>query len=262
MPLSERFKSAFKVALAVVLAYGIALSMDWGKPVWAAYAAAFISLATTGQSIEKGIMRMLGTLLAAVVSLTLVALFPQDRWSLMLALSAFAGLCSYRMGGTKRQYMWNVAGFVSLIICLGSVPATENAFNTAILRTLETGLGILCYTLVALLLWPTSTAKELDTAVRQLAATQRKLYLGYLDLLEGKGRSEDLQPSRVQEVQQIQHFGQTLTGAREDTYEVWEMRREWERYAAQAEQVMEALERWRESFEEVRPLDLESLIAD
>jgi uncharacterized membrane protein YccC len=125
MLLSERFKFFFKVALAVVLAYGIALSMDWGKPVWAAYAAAFISLATTGQSIEKGVMRMLGTRLAAVVSLTLVSLFPQDRWWLMVALSAFVGLCSYLMDGTKRQYMWNVAGFVSLIICLGSVPATR-----------------------------------------------------------------------------------------------------------------------------------------
>jgi hypothetical protein len=40
------------------------------------------------------------------------------------------------------------------------------------------------------------------------------------------------------------------------------MRREWQRYAAQAEQVMEALERWRESFDEVRPLDLASLIVD
>jgi uncharacterized membrane protein YccC len=129
MVLSERFKSSFKVAVAVVLAYGIALSMDWGKPVWAAYAAAFISLATRGQSIEKGVMRMLGTLLAAVVSLTLVSFFPQDRWWLMVALSAFVGLCTYLTGSTKRQYMWIVAGFVSLIICLGSVPATENAFD-------------------------------------------------------------------------------------------------------------------------------------
>jgi uncharacterized membrane protein YccC len=166
------------------------------------------------------------------------------------------------MGGSKRQYMWNVAGFVSVIIGLEPIPVTENAFSLAIVRTLETGLGILCYTLVALLVWPTSTAKELDTAVRQLAATQRQLYQGYLDLLGGKGRPEGLQPLRVQEAQQIQHLGQALTGAGEDTYEVWEMRREWQRYAAQAGQVMEALERWCESFDEVRPLDLESLIVD
>jgi len=32
MAMSKRFKDAFKTALAVVIAYGIALSMDWEKP--------------------------------------------------------------------------------------------------------------------------------------------------------------------------------------------------------------------------------------
>ena len=43
MTLSTRFKEAFKTALAMVLAYGIALSMDWEKPMWAAFAVAFIT---------------------------------------------------------------------------------------------------------------------------------------------------------------------------------------------------------------------------
>ncbi len=70
MTLTTRTKEAFKTALAVVLAYGIALSMDWEKPMWAAFAVAFISLATVGQSLHKGALRMLGTLAAMVVSLT------------------------------------------------------------------------------------------------------------------------------------------------------------------------------------------------
>jgi hypothetical protein len=83
-----------------------------------------------------------------------------------------------------------------------------------------------------------------------------------VDLLEGREQTEDFQPVQMQEVQQLQHLGQALTGAREDTYEVWEMRREWGHYAAQVDQIREALARWRESFEEVQPLDLQSLIAD
>jgi len=76
MKLSPRFKEAFKTALAMVLAYGgIALSMDGEKPMWAAFAVAVSSLATAGQSIKKGALRMLGTLLTAVFSLTLLALF-------------------------------------------------------------------------------------------------------------------------------------------------------------------------------------------
>ena len=83
--LSDRFKHAFKVALAMVVTYGIALSMDWDKPFWAALSVAFSSLATTGDSINRGLQRVIGTLAAGVATLALVALFPQDRWPFMLA---------------------------------------------------------------------------------------------------------------------------------------------------------------------------------
>ena len=75
MPLSTRTKEAIKTALAMTIAYGVALAMDWDNPSWAGVAVAVISLATVGQSLNKGAMRMLGTLLAFVVSLTLIALF-------------------------------------------------------------------------------------------------------------------------------------------------------------------------------------------
>jgi uncharacterized membrane protein YccC len=77
--LTPRVREAIKTALAMTIVYGIALSMDWDKPMWAALAVAFISLETVGQSLNNGVLGMLGTLLAAAVSLTLVAVFPQER---------------------------------------------------------------------------------------------------------------------------------------------------------------------------------------
>jgi uncharacterized membrane protein YccC len=97
--LSKRTKEAIKTALAMTIAYGIALAMDWDKPMWAGFAVAFISLATVGQSLNKGAMRMMGTLLAVVASLTTLSLFSQDRWGLPAtppdrhtSLQAFASL--------------------------------------------------------------------------------------------------------------------------------------------------------------------------
>jgi transcriptional regulator GlxA family with amidase domain len=51
--LSDRFKASLKFALAMVITYAIALSMDWEKPVWAGLSVAFCSLATTGESIRQ-----------------------------------------------------------------------------------------------------------------------------------------------------------------------------------------------------------------
>ena len=181
--------------------------------MWAAFAVAFISLATVGQSVNKGIMRLLGTLLGAVFSLTLVALFPDERWWFMLVPSTFVGLCTYLIGGSKRQYLWNVAGFVSVIICMESVAMAGETFYLAVLRTLETGLGILSYTLVTLLLWPSRTADELDAAVQRLVSTQRQLYHRYRQLLKDADEAEDTHTLRTSVVQQFSHM---LSGARVD----------------------------------------------
>ena len=91
--LSDRFKAAFKTALAMVLAYGVALSMDWDHAYWAGFAVAFCTLSTFGESLNKGLLRLSGTLLGSLAAVTLVALFAQDRWLFLIGMSIFSGLC-------------------------------------------------------------------------------------------------------------------------------------------------------------------------
>ena len=260
MFLSRRAKEAIKTALAMVIAYYLALSMDWPNPHWAGFAVAAISLSTVGQSLNKGLMRMAGTLLAAAFSLTLIALFPQERWWFFVVLSAFIGYCTYRMAASERQYYWHVAGFVAAIVCMSSIPPTDNAFNIAVLRILETGVGILSYTLVSVLLWPSDTRGELAAAVRELTATQHALYGRYVQLLRGGGDPSETLGLRMQEVAQFNRFKAALAAARTDSYEVWEVRRQWQQALALAEEVMVTLEKWRESFTEVQTLELGALL--
>ena len=103
----------------MTITYGIALQMDWDKPLWAGFAVAFVSLATVGQSFNKAALRMFGTLVGTVIALIFIGLFAQDRWLFMLFLAPWVGYCTYMMGGAKHQYFWNVCGFVSVIICMG-----------------------------------------------------------------------------------------------------------------------------------------------
>jgi uncharacterized membrane protein YccC len=169
MILTTRTKESIKTALAMTIAYGIALSMNWENAYWAGFAVAFISSSNIGQSFNKGAMRMLGTLIAVVVALIIISLFVQDRWLFMIFLSAYVGVCTYMMAGPRLQYFWFVCGFVSVIICMDAGFDSVNAFNTAILRTQETGLGILVYSLVAILLWPQHSGKSLTIIVSKSA---------------------------------------------------------------------------------------------
>ena len=95
----------------MVITYGLALSFDWDKPMWAAFAVAFISMPSVGETLNKGGQRLWGTLLAAVVALTIIAFYSQDRWWFMLCLSIWISTCVYMTSGGGRP----ISGFVAAL---------------------------------------------------------------------------------------------------------------------------------------------------
>jgi uncharacterized membrane protein YccC len=258
--LSRKAKESIKTALAMTIAYGIALSMDWDKPYWAGFAVAFISLATVGLSLNKAALRVVGTIVATAIALLLIALFAQDRWPFMLALSIWVFLCTYMMGSVKYSYFWYVSGFVCVVICMGAGPDPVHAFEIAVLRSQETGLGILVYSLVALLLWPVSSRADFEDSVGKLAATQHQLYLSYFALMSGKGNPEEAQSLSAQYIHDKSRFNELLTAAESDSQEVREMRPTWRRYRALVGDFNETLARWRESLADLQTVDLLHLV--
>jgi hypothetical protein len=258
--ISNTVKESIKTALAMTITYGIALSMDWDKPYWGGFAVAFVSLSTIGQSINKAALRLLGTLLAVAVALALIALFPQQRWLFMVCLSIWTGLCTYLMAGAKHQYFWNVCGFVTVIICMSAGPDAVNAFQVAVLRAQETGLGIVVYSVVAILLWPSNSRGSFDATTLALTSTQHRLFEAYLDLMQGQGDADQARQLRAQAMQQQAQFSQLLDASEADSYEVWECRHQWRRCHSQLLQLSEALERWRDSFAGASDLDLPRLL--
>ena len=241
LTLSTRSKEAIKAALAMTIAYGIALYMDWEKPHWAGIAVAMVSLSTAGQSLNKGALRMLGTLVGSTAALIFLALFFQARWSMILGLSLYVGFCTYMLTGKKYQYAWFVSGFVCLVVGVNAGTSAEQAFQIAVERTQETGMGILVYSLISVFLWPQRSVGALNNASRKLFATQTQLYRAYLGLMADKGTAEESQPLRLQEAQLLSQVGQLLMAAEADSSEVREVRHQWHRFLAQSTTLMGVL---------------------
>ena len=130
MKLSVRARESIKTGLAMAIAIAISLRMDFLEPAWAGFAVAMISLDTAGQSLNKAALRMVGTLVGFVASLSFIGLFPQQRWGLLLALSPYIGLCTYMLAGKKNQYAWFVAAFVCLTIMTHGGADSPNVFRT------------------------------------------------------------------------------------------------------------------------------------
>jgi uncharacterized membrane protein YccC len=259
MILSRKAKEATKTALAMTMAYGIAMSMGWDKSMWAGFAVAMCSLATIGQSLNKAAMRMFGTLTAVIVALTLIALFPQQRWLFMIALSCYIGFCTYMMGGTKNKYFWHVCGFVCVIICMSSGPNSANAFQVAMLRAQETGLGILVYSLVSICLWPKSSRTDFMAAACQLTSTQHQRCKVYLETIRGQESTEEIRTLSQQAVGLQTQFNKLLDAAETDSYEVWEVRKQWRGYQHQTAELGQLLNLMDNSLSDTRKLDLQHL---
>lgn len=259
LSLSTPTKEAIKTGLAMAIVYAVAMQMGWERPYWAGFAVAMISLSTVGQSLNKGAMRMLGTLVAAVASLIFLSLFAQERWWFMTVVSIYVGICAYMMLGKKHQYFYFVALFVCVLISADAGTSAATAFDTALARTQETGMGIAVYTLVSVFLWPNNSARSLDNTAQQLLEVQAKLYRAYRELLK-TGGADNSQDLRLQRNGLLARLGQDVNAAITDTYEVFEVRDQWRRLQQQSMALAESLERWRESFKETRGLDLKALL--
>lgn len=260
MNLSTKAKEAIKTALAITITYALVLQLGWDKPMWAVLAISCVSLSTVGMSINKAALRMFGTVVAALAALVLLALFPQDPWLFMLALSVYVGFCTYKMGGKKNSYFWNVCGFVCVIISLEAGANPSQAFSLAVLRAQQTCLGIMIYSLISLFLWPKNTRSAFLASASELFSTQRQLYLASLELMSGAGDAAHTAGLKLQELQQRTEFGQLLDAAETDTEEVREQRYAWRVYQNQLTRLAVVMELWREGFKEVHSIDFETLI--
>jgi len=264
--MSQRFKSAFKVALAMVVTYGISLGMDWDKTFWAGLSVIFCSLATAGESINASIDRIAGTAVASILALLLVSVFPQDRWLFLISLSAIIAVCSYHMtGGSLRKSVWFNAGFNLPIIALlgqsgGLIGPTS--FDMAILRVQQTALGAIVYSLVAVLVWPRRGDEDFVNTVRDFCRSQHQLFSEYICLLEGKAAVRDLQKPMSKLAAQLPTLGSKLEGAAYDSPDVRLMAGAWASHLRNVRALHMAFDRWGSGFEELEGLDLRCYMPD
>ena len=214
------------------------------NPMWVGLTVVVIALPTAGQSIQKGMLRLAGTVPGCVVALGVGGLAPQSRWLALGLICAWMFFATYKMlSQPATAYLWNVAGFTALIIVSGGFESPADLFERAESRTVATIVGIIIYTLITTFLWPQSNAGAIRNAVRELLQTQRER----LDALrkratddEAAGRLRDL---HLREVQQITAFDRALQAEGSESYEVREVRPELERLRRLSSAIMDCLDR-------------------
>jgi uncharacterized membrane protein YccC len=183
---SAHLKYAIKTALALTLAYLIPMAMGWPQPQTAATTVMLI--AATGavsDSLQKGVLRILGTLAGAVIGLSLIALFPQDRALYLLAVSVCVSVTIYLYSayvGDGTVFM--LTAVVTLMVF--NEGDADGAFLYGVDRAFMTALGVTVYTLTASLLWPVRSSDNIREMAQKLSARYSRCFA----LITGKQQGD------------------------------------------------------------------------
>ncbi|MGD1391709.1 FUSC family protein [Vibrio harveyi] len=184
--MNEKIKFATKVALSLTLAYLIPFAMGW--PQASTAATTVMLIASTGsrrESLAKGTLRVLGTLVGAVIGLLLVGMFAQDRVLYMLSVSVVVSFIFYfRNAYQKDPTLLALTGVMVLMMSNGG--DAEGAFMYGVDRAYMTIFGVVLYTLVGTFLWPTKTEQNLRQLIEQLNQAQQALFNAILQNFEQK----------------------------------------------------------------------------
>jgi uncharacterized membrane protein YccC len=187
---------ALRTFAAAMLALSIALWLDMPRPYWAMASVYITSNPLTGATWSKAVYRMLGTLIGAAGTILLVPNLVNAPELLSLAIALWVGLCLYLslIDGTPRSYVFMLSGYTVALLGFPILSAPELTFDIVASRVQEIMLGIVCASVVSMLVMPQSVASAIAAKADAWLADARRLGI---DVLTGRGGDRERDKERM-----------------------------------------------------------------
>src|SRR5262249_50889480 len=219
--LSRHSASVFAVRTfaAAMVALSIALLLDMPRPYWAMASVYITSNVFTGATHSKAVYRILGTLIGAAGTIVLVPNLVNAPELLSLGIALWVGICLYLslIDGTPRSYVFMLAGYTVALLGFPIVAMPQATFDIVVSRVQEIGLGILCASVVAMLVLPRSVASAVTAQADAWLTSARRLGIA---VLTGGGSDQKRDNERIRlaaaasEIDQLgRHLGFELTAS-------------------------------------------------
>jgi uncharacterized membrane protein YgaE (UPF0421/DUF939 family) len=169
-----RGPQSIMTALAVALATAVALAVHADAVWWAAISGFVSTQATAPASIQRGILRVLGTTTGAALAVLLSPWLAQDTvaLSLVLFVASTVGVLGFLV--SSHGYAWLLSAITMDMVLLSALDDPLSALDTAGNRLAEVTIGTVAAILMALLMAPDSDVAPAPPAP------------GWSNLLEGQ----------------------------------------------------------------------------
>jgi uncharacterized membrane protein YccC len=206
---------AIKTTAAALLALYLALWIDLPRPYWAVMTVFITSQTFVGATRSKAAYMVCGTLLGAVVAVILVPNLVNAPELLTLAIAIWVSVCLYfsLLDRTPRSYVLMLAGYTVALIGFPAVDAPGAIFDTAVARTEEITLGIVCASLISSIVLPRSVAPVIADRLKLWLHTAR---FWVVNVLSRHRMARDTQSKRLRLASEAVSFDALATALKYD----------------------------------------------
>lgn len=152
---------SLKCFAASMLALYLGFRFGLARPLGAMMTAYVVASPLSGAVRSKAVYRVGGTVIGAVATVAMVPRLAHAPELLSLALACWVGFCLYvsLLDRTPRSYVFMLASYKAGLIGFPVVADPATAFDVALARVEEIGIGILCASTVHSLVLPQSWAQ-------------------------------------------------------------------------------------------------------
>ena len=187
---------ALKTFAAAMLAYSIAIWLETPRPYWAMASVFITSSPLTGATSSKAVYRILGTLIGGAGTIVLIPNLVNAPELLSLCVVLWYGILLYfaLIDGTPRSYVFMLAGYTVALLGFPIVSMPELTFDIVVSRVQEITLGIICASVVSMLVLPQSVASTIAAQADSWLAAARRLGA---DVLTGSSSEHERDKERM-----------------------------------------------------------------
>jgi len=139
---------AAEATAAVTLAVLAALALHADDPWWAGISAFVVSKAAFSAAVSRGVMRIAGSVVGAIIALVVLRLFVYQSLPFCLSLFVLSCIGMFGFVCSRFGYAWVVGTVTACLVMLMSLDQPASAFNTAVNRVAEVAIGTIASVIV------------------------------------------------------------------------------------------------------------------
>lgn len=156
-----------KMGVACLLSYGISYLTGAEYALWAVVSTIVAMQINVAESLQAGLMRMGGTLIGALIGVSLLLVTPESIPVLVGSVFVITVVCGYL---TRYSNLWSATSIAAVVVLLAGSQhldaGSTDAASFGLMRVVEIAIGVGCAFFVSLVLWP---VRLMDTLRADLA---------------------------------------------------------------------------------------------